>query len=660
MGFGVRGRITSCAPRSAWNADDELRISWIANPHLRRGERTPFVLSQPRQNLAGSSKLRATLAPARGDTMVQFAYGNADFDEIRRTQCFYVDKTPFLPLLESPTFGGKSLVFLRPRRFGKSSLVSMMQHYYDISLSDRYDELFRGLWVYDHPTPEKSKFMVLPLNFSTVSVSDDEAVLQANFLTTVRSGLRVIAERYRGHYPSLDRFFDNDMHKFTEPAALMAELLGIFAGIKQRLYVLIDEYDTFANALLSADQTQLYDKITDKFGFVRAFYRTLKAGTDNGVVGRVFITGGTPILLDDLVTGFNVATNVSNDIHFNALAGFTRADVERAADELLRDRPDLMPEGADRNTLLETLERFYNGYRFAEGATERLFNSTLVIYFLKELASKGKYPKTMLDPNARTDYQKLHSLWSKAGPAVEERRVVLEQILSEGYVSSPLVERFGMRTEATTSQFVSLMYYTGMLTLAHEPSNLDIYRFEPPNRVIRELSWEHYSRLLEDSRGLVLRSQPIALALLEITHKGNLEPFTELVRRTILPVLSNRDLRKHDEKAMKMLLIGIVVTSGLFYVLSEKEFAQGFNDLFISPVQAVHKANYAWMFELKYVVTDADEKTKNAAFEQAEEQLRRYMSDPHLVPMLTRGLELKAGTLLFIGGKELVFREYAP
>jgi PD-(D/E)XK nuclease superfamily len=142
--------------------------------------------------------------------------------------------------------------------------------------------------------------------------------------------------------------------------------------------------------------------------------------------------------------------------------------------------------------------------------------------------------------------------------------------------------------------------------------------------------------------------------------EGNFEKFAHLIRKTILPVLSNRDLRKHDEKAMKMLVIGILVTSGLFYVLSEKEFAQGYNDLFITPVEAIHTAKYAWMFELKYVVTDADEKTKNDAIDEAEKQLARYMSDPHLVPMLTRGLGLKAGTLLFIGGKELVFREYLP
>ena len=591
--------------------------------------------------------------------MVKYMYGNADFARIRRAKAFYVDKTPFLPVLEDPVYGGNALVFLRPRRFGKSSLLSMLKHYYDMSLAEDYDELFRGLWIYDHPTPEKSQYVVLHLNFSQVSIGDGEGELKSSFSTVVKAAIRSLVARYSSRVAGFGRLMDRLDHA-DDPADVMTDFLGAVSHAGPPVYVLIDEYDTFANALLSADQTDLYSKITDKFGFVRAFYRTLKAGADSGAVGRVFITGGTPILLDDLMTGFNIATNISNMPRFNALAGFTRADVERGVDELLGDIPQLTDAVGDRHALLETLERFYDGYRFSNKARERMFNSTLVIYCLRALASSEEYPKIMLDPNARTDYQKLHSLWASAGPAAEERREVLEQILSEGSVSSPLVDRFGMRTEATTSQFVSLMYYTGMLTLAPQQSNVDLYLFEPPNRVIRELSWEHYTRLLEDMRGLVLQSQPIALALLEVTHKGNLEPFLGLVRKTILPVLSVRDLRKHDEKAMKMLLIGILVTSGLFYVLNEKEFAQGFNDLFITPVQAVHVAKFAWMFELKYVVTDADEKTKNAAFEQAEAQLQRYSADPHLVPMLTRGLGLKAATLLFIGGKELEMREYVP
>lgn len=591
--------------------------------------------------------------------MVQFSYGNADFASLRRSGCFYVDKTPFLPELESPMFGGKNLVFLRPRRFGKSSLLSMMKYYYDVSLSGDYDELFRGLWIYDHPTPEKSKYVVVLLNFSTISTSDNEAVLQANFLSSIQSRLVAVVERYRGRIAAMERFAQN-LDRYTDPAVLLDQFIATFAGTNEKLYILIDEYDTFANALLSADQTDMYAKITDKFGFVRAFYRALKSGVDSGVVERVFITGGTPILLDDLMTGFNIATNISNHARFDALVGFTRTDVERAVDELLRDKPELNETVGDREVLLDTLERHYNGYRFSEEATERMFNSTLVTYFLKELGRRGTFPKTMLDANARTDYQKLHGLWAAAGPAAEERRAVLEQMLSEGSVSSPLVDRFGTRTTTTTAQFVSLMYYTGMLTLAPEAALGEFHTFVPPNRVIRELAWEHYTLLLEDLHRLPLTGQAIGLALLAMTLDGNIEPLLVQLRKNILPVLSVRDLRKHDEKAMKMLLIGTLVTSNLVYVLSEKEFAQGFNDLFVTPVPAVQKAKFAWMFELKYVTKGASERAKKAAFTQAETQLQRYMSDPHLVPMLTRGLALKAGTLLFVGGREVVFREYAP
>ena len=440
-----------------------------------------------------------------------------------------------------------------------------------------------------------------------MTASRDEAVLQSNFLASIRGGLNELIGRHRHRVPALEHFGPEYISTFTDPAALMHSLLGTLSATQEKLYVLIDEYDTFTNALLSADQRDLYDKITDKFGFVRAFYRVLKAGADSGAVGRVFITGGTPILIDDLMTGFNIVTNISNKPRFNALAGFTRTDVERAVDEVLGEMPDLSAKIGDRSALLETLERFYDGYRFAEKSRERMFNSTLVVYCLRELVDSGEYPQNMLDPNARTDYQKLHALWASAGPAAEERREVLERILAEGQVTSPLVDRFGVRTTTTTGQFVSLMYYTGMITLAPEEPNGDFYTFVPPNRVIRELSWEHYTRLLEDLHRIPLIGQPMGLAFLAMAIDGNMQPFLDQLRKNILPVLSVRDLRKHDEKAMKMLLIGTLVTSNLFYVLSEKEFAQGFNDLFITPMRSIHKAKYAWMFELKYVVTDADD-----------------------------------------------------
>jgi hypothetical protein len=309
-----------------------------------------------------------SLAPLtrQGIPIMKIAYGNADFATIRKSGAFYVDKTPFLPMLESFEFGSQNILFLRPRRFGKSSLISMMEHYYDIHLSDQVDELFQGLWIHEHPTPEKSKYMVLHLDFSQLSAHEDEDVLRANFLDAVKISLVSLFQRYASRIPMIDRVVQR-LDSYTDPAALIGNVLGTIASTKDSLYVMIDEYDTLAISLLSAEQKDVYSKVTDKMGFVRAFYRTLKAGTQTGAIARVFITGGTPILLDDILTGFNVATNISNDRHFNTLAGFTEADVVRAVDELLQDNPTVLsiPEIGDRQKLLHMLEEFFDGYRFA-------------------------------------------------------------------------------------------------------------------------------------------------------------------------------------------------------------------------------------------------------------------------------------------------------
>jgi hypothetical protein len=588
---------------------------------------------------------------------MKIAYGNANFADIRKRGSFYVDKTPFLPMLESDELGAKNIIFMRPRRFGKSSLLSMMEHYYDIHLSYQYDELFQGLWIHEHPTPEKSKHMVLHLDFSQMSVGDGEQELKTGFYTVVKAAVRSLGARYKNRVADLGGLVDR-LENIQDPANLMAELVGIMSAADAALYVMIDEYDTFAVALLAAEQKDVYSKVTDKLGFVRAFYRTLKAGTQTGAIARVFITGGTPILLDDLVTGFNVVTNISNNRDYNTLAGFTEADVVRAVDELLQGKPELLsiPEVGDRQQLLQTLEEFFDGYRFAQDAKERVFNSTMVLYFLRELGRRGSFPMDILDPNARTDYRKLHSLWAAAGPQAEERREAIEKVLETGEVWSELVDRFGVKTGSTTSQFVSLMYYTGMLTLTTDPPLGKLVRFQTPNRVIRELGYEHYMNLLEDIRGIHMTDEPVGSALGVMAQKGDIQPFLDVLRKRVLMAVSVKDVRKHDEKAMKMLLIGALVTSRIFYVLSEKEWAHGFNDLFMSPLSNVPQAKYAWMIELKYLTTK-ERKKVGKVVEEAETQLAQYLADPNLVPMLSKGLELKVGTMVFVGNKDVEWRE---
>ena len=224
---------------------------------------------------------------------MRIPYGRSSFSDIRRGGYFYADKTPFLPQLESAEAGFRYLIFLRPRRFGKSTLVSMLEHYYDLGRAPRFDELFRGLWVHEHPTPERSKYLVLNLDFSRVSTDRGPEVLERTFLQAVRGRVSAFLLRYRELIPPLGDIYAH-LREYLDAEALMGMLLDIVSTTPYRIYLLIDEYDHFANRLLAAGAGDLYEAVVTKTGFVRTFYATLKSGTASGALARMFVTGVSP------------------------------------------------------------------------------------------------------------------------------------------------------------------------------------------------------------------------------------------------------------------------------------------------------------------------------------------------------------------------------
>ncbi|HRI65053.1 MAG TPA: AAA family ATPase [Polyangium sp.] len=590
---------------------------------------------------------------------MKIPYGNADFADIRRQGMFYVDKTPFLAELENAEFGYKSVVFLRPRRMGKSSLISMMAHYYDVTRADQFDELFGGLWVHEHPTPEKNAHVVLHLNFGKVT-GHDEAALRRSFFDCVRRSVDAMLPRYTNRFDRLRRFAE-EMANLNEPTEVLDRLIGVVGGLNLRLYVMIDEYDTFANSLISVGNKELYMALTEKTGFVRTFYRALKAGVDTGGIARIFVTGVAPLLLDDLYTGFNIATNISLKRRFNHLAGFRHVDVELALDELLRDKPELTkdPSIGDRQVLLDVLTQHYDGYRFSEDAPERVFNSDMVLYFLQQLNDHGRYPSDMLDMNVRTDYKKFYGLFQAANKSIDERREVIDSVLIEGKVGGRLLQTFGTAPVARPrEQFISLLYYTGMLTIAAEPRTGWMTYFEVPNRVIWNMQWEHFEAMMIEETGIELGTPAILAGQLKMAQLGELKAYLQVIHEEIMKVLGVKDFMRFDEKSVKMIFITSAVISNVFHVLSEREFAQGYCDLFMSPKHDVPAGNYSWLIELKYLPTNASEERIAKALEEAEEQVKRYSGDKDLMPMLTKNHELRAASVVFVGSKEIRCRPW--
>jgi hypothetical protein len=590
---------------------------------------------------------------------MKIPYGIANFAAVRTGGYFYVDKTPFLPVLED--LGPRYLLFLRPRRMGKSLLVSLLEHYYDLARAEQFDALFRDLWIHEHPTPERGRYLVLALDFSQVGVDGGEDLLRRSFLEAIRGPVEALILRYRERFPPLAHLYEQ-LDGFDDAASLLGRLANIVNGMGQKLYLLIDEYDNFANRLLSAGAEDLYTNLVERTGFVRTFYATLKLGTSSGAIGRIFITGVAPLLLDDLSSGFNIVTHISQDPDFQTLTGFTRADVERGLDGVLADHPEMerLDAFADRDALLSALERYYDGYRFSPQVSERVFNSDMVLYFLSEGARTRTYPAYMLDLNVRTDYRRLQHIGMLAGSARAERRALLETIAGEGAIQSTLERQFGVRSLSSQTQFVSLLYYLGMLTIAPEdpgaiPAGFG-YRLEIPNRVIRELIWEHVAMMLKDEEHLAIDTRDIEVALASMALRGDIEPFLDLFHTRVLEAIGVKDLRRFDEKAVKLMMLAFISLSRLFYPLSEKEFAQGYCDLFLGVSPLYPAAKHAWLLELKYLPTGATAKQIEKAFGQAE--VARYAGDAALVPLLTRGQALSAGSLVFVGAKKPLFRAW--
>jgi Predicted AAA-ATPase/PD-(D/E)XK nuclease superfamily len=586
---------------------------------------------------------------------MKIPYGISDFGTIRGEGFFYADKTPYIPVLEA---GYRHLVFLRPRRFGKSTLVSMLEHYYDIGRKGRFDALFAGLWVHEHPTSERGAHLVLTLDFSSVATDRGQEALRHTFNEAVRSRVATFLLRYRERVPALgDLYARLDDHPDAE--GLIVWVLNLVAATPYKIYLFIDEYDHFANRLLTSGEGTLYDAIIKQTGFVRTFYAALKAGTPTAVA-RMFVTGVSPLMLDDLSSGFNIATHGSMDRGLSALAGFTRADTERAVHEFLAARPALRdsPGLGDRDALLRVLEEHYNGYRFSPRASERVFNADMVLYFLSAIDRCGAYPDNMLDRNVRTEYGHLQRIGTLTGANLSERRAFLQTIVGEGHLRGEIIEQFGVARLASRAGFVSLLYFLGMLTLGTSPRDVDGYDLEIPNRVIRELQWEHLALLLQEEATVTIHVDELQAALGKMAVTGEIGPFLDLFHTQVIQAFSNRDLRGLDEKTIKLLLMTYASLGRAFYPLSEKELAQGYGDLFLGASLNVAGANFSWLLELKYLKAGVKPAQIEAAFAEAEAQVARYASDKALLPILLGDRALKAGMLVFVGAKKVLFRPW--
>jgi hypothetical protein len=536
---------------------------------------------------------------------VFFPYGDSNIENIISDGAVFVDKTNFIALLEEHR--AKFAVFLRPRRFGKSLYLSVLEYYYDVKSKEKFEKIFSGYYIGKNPTKLASSFRILKFDFSGIDTRTAESTY-SGFLEKVRARVMNFCDE-TSLTPEKREFICSR----ETPEQIIDTLFTNYPKNEPPIYLLIDEYDHFTNEMMMRSLPEFVSSVS-KNGYVRKFYETVKTATQSGVVNRFFITGVSPITLDALTSGFNISVNLSLEPKFHDLMGFTETEVR----ELLRL---VLADKSREEEVIETMRVFYNGYRFHKKAGS-LYNSDMVLYFLKHFAAENEYPEQMLDENIAPDYGKLKMLFERLNWA--DNKAILENVLREGEISARIVRIFNFEHKPLGyDEFVSFLFYLGNLTIKGE-NELGTPVLKIPNRVIEELYWQYYGDVLQSYENLPPYTEKIRTAA-EKMALGNHEAFFDLIQ-SALSRLSNRDFQKFDEKYVKMLIIAYAMLSEIFFVQTERELpGVGYVDLeFGIQPRNLHRPHYQYVFEIKYL-RKQDKKLFAKEQKEAEMQLRNYL-----------------------------------
>ena len=410
----------------------------------------------------------------------QLPYGVADFETVMKDNLYYVDKTMYIPLLEEQP---RNLMFIRPRRFGKSLLLSMLRTYYDKAKKDQFEEIFGSLWIGKHPTPLMGRYQVMHLDFSQIGGTIDE--LEKKFEEYLCYRLDAFVRKYADDYPAyfLKSFFECNTY-----TGKLIQITTAANELRIPMYLIIDEYNNFTNVVLDEKGEEIYHQMTHAEGFYRDVFKKFK-----GTFERIFFTGVSPVTLDDLTSGFNIGRNISTLFYFDKMLGFSTEDVREMF--TYYKEVESLPTNCDIEAMIEEMRPWYDNYCFAEECLEdgyRVFNTDTVLFYLRNYILYKSAPKNMLDPNTKTDYNKLKRL-VRLDQLDGDRKGVLKEIAEKGEITSNIEQSFPASDLIKPNKFVSLLFYYGMLTIKGV-SGLQLVLAIPNNNV----RMQYYNFLMEN------------------------------------------------------------------------------------------------------------------------------------------------------------------
>ena len=551
-------------------------------------------------------------------------YGEADFRRIRLRQWLYVDKTRFLRRLEHERYA----FLIRPRRFGKSLWVSLLENYYDRWWGHEFDAVFAGTDIGHSPTTERHRYVVLRFNFS--AVNDTLDTLEREFETYCHIELRGALERYP------DLFSESALRRILAPPSIATRLSELFRYVSNHdipLYVLIDEYDNFANTVLAHHGAEAYESFTHGGGFFRNFFAALKSGTDRsgGGIERLFVTGVSPVTMDDVTSGFNIGVNISMDPDFNEMVGFTAAEVRRLV-ETYRDHGVF---DQDVEETLALMGEWYNGYRFAKTAEVDLYNTDMVLYYLKHSMPNRPVPDELIDTNVRIDYDKLRHLLV-VGRKLNGNFDLLRDVIGEEQVDTRIRTSFPVNRLTRPENFLSLLHYFGLLSIREVVRGIP--RLAIPNQTVKRLMYGYLRDGYHDVEAFSVDLFRFEQLLMRMANEGEWRPALEFLAEAIARQTGIRDYIA-GEKVVQGFLAAYLSVTDYFVFRSETELGKGHADISLEPLIARYPhLRHGYLIELKYLKRSerfqrsepADRTGMSTAVRAATDQLRRYLEDERL------------------------------
>ena len=514
-------------------------------------------------------------------------YGMMNFEDIRLDNYYYVDKTSFIPLIEQSDL---FFFFIRPRRFGKSLTLNMLQYYYDVRTKDKFDSLFGDLYIGKHPTKDRNSYLVIKLNFSGITGE------LHNYRKSLDEHCRIVFDYFCDVYA--DYLPEGIKEKMAEKDGAVSQFEYLFtecARVNQKIYLFIDEYDHFTNTILSdVDSLNRYTDETHKEGYLRAFFNKIKSGTDSSIK-RCFITGVSPVTMDDLTSGFNIGTNYSLSPRFNEMMGFTEDEVRK----MLTYYSTTSHFSHTVDELIELMKPWYDNYCFAQESYGRttMYNSNMVLYFVKNyIEYNGETPKDMIEDNIRIDYEKLRMLIRKDKEFAHDASII-QTLVSQGYITGELKKGFPAASIIDPDNFVSLLYYFGMLTISvtHEGK----CKLTIPNQVVREQLYTYLLNTYNDAN-LSFSSYEKNELSSALAYRGTWKTYFDYIADCLKRYASQRDKQK-GESFVHGFTLAMTAQNRFYRPISEADTQEGYADIFLSPLLDIYPdMKHSYVIELKY------------------------------------------------------------